>query len=114
MPGRERHKVVSLGSVSGTASTPEVDVSSADRLILFFTRTAGTVKIEAAPEPFGESANWYQWGRTTSGITGSAATKIPIESYGPHINTAHRIRITGVAGSANFSGIYVELVRSIA
>jgi len=110
MPYKQRHQKVDLGTVNGNSA--DVDASAADFAILYVKNDSGstaTVAVQASPQPFGESATWYDFGESQSVATGkSKAWPIPQHVYSEFM-TSRRLRIT----TTQSVGLWVELVREI-
>lgn len=117
MPNKARHMTMSLGSIADGGSTAEVDLSAFNWAFVFGTTTTGTsdIVIEAAPEPFGTTPTWYEYGTEAQFTTEvSFCMAVPFEGYWDFV-TPQRIRVTLKSSStaATLDDIYVEGVREV-
>lgn len=113
MAAQSRHGVFSLGDLGAAENSIEVDLSTFHNAWLFFktTQSGPTVVVEAAPEDFGETPNWFQYGRSvTCPAAQSIAVPLPAGVGTDYVIPA-RIR---VRASAAINDVYVEGVRDVA
>lgn len=129
MPLKNRHEVISVGTVNSVSTTsPEVDLSSMDTALIYMSVDGGAtneVTVETNADPFGVVGTWRDAGTTPLSIDGSSAsdreqvfpfpffTSI-VSVYGSPGNICpQRVRFVHSGGSNDIT-IYVEGIRQIA
>ena len=120
MPIKERHFVISLEDVGAAAGkTEEADLSSANWAFVYAKTPSGgntSLKVEACPLSFDQTAaesDWYTYG---SPVTLSASTDfcmaIPFQGFWDYV-TPQRVRIN-VTTALGLTDIFIEGIREIA
>ena len=125
---KKRHVAgISLGAISSTGASPEVDLSSMDSAIVYITAGTGSgncvISLEAASQDFGATATWQQIGGSTRTVTASTSVAVPVGvQKAVPLSDAHitgssfcprRFRVKHVSGST-VSASAVEGIRTIA
>lgn len=130
MPIKDRHVVISVGTVTdGSTTSPEVDLSSMDLALVYLsvdgTGTTNSVTVETNADPFGTAGTWRSAGVADLNVNvtteGTAELVFPFPLFtvdGSNYNTPgnvcpQRVRFVHSGGS-NPITIHVEGVRQIA
>lgn len=130
MPIKNRHEVLSVGTVAtGSTTSPEVDLSSMDTALIYLSVTEGSgtvneVTVQTNADPFGTAGTWRDTGlaplNVNVGIDGSELVfPFPfflstVQTYGSPGNICpQRVRFVRSGGS-NPIAIHVEGIRQIA
>lgn len=110
---KNRHAVISLGDISASGESGEVDLSTFHNAWLFFKTgaSAATVSVDAAPEEFGDTPSWFQYGKAIS-VLANSNVAIPIP-MGVATDYAVPARVR-VKSSQALTDVFIEGVRDIA